>query len=143
MSALALPALDLGCGTGVGGVDLANLGVTTIDGLNISAAMLAHANQKGRDHNLPIEAITQTLSYPTAAYDAAICVVTFTHTHVGPRRFKQLIRAINQAVHSLPRYMKRTVRAAMKSTSTSFSQQTSRHSIQFSRRILTLIAASR
>jgi predicted TPR repeat methyltransferase len=84
--------LDAGCGTGLVGVDLADLGFKTIDGLDISAEMLAQANKKGRYRNLQIEDMTQTLSYATAAYDAVICVGTFTHAHVGPKGFNELIR---------------------------------------------------
>ena len=84
--------LDAGCGTGLVGVELADLGFKTIDGLDISAEMLSQASKKGPYRNLQREDMTQPLSYNTAAYDAVICVGTFTHAHVGPKGFNELIR---------------------------------------------------
>jgi SAM-dependent methyltransferase len=36
--------------------------------------------------------MTQPLSYETNVYDAVISVGTFTHAHVGPKGFDELIR---------------------------------------------------
>lgn len=44
---LAKPVLDFGCGTGLSGAALHDAGFTTIDGRDLSADMLAEANEKG------------------------------------------------------------------------------------------------
>ena len=43
------PVLDVGCGTGVVGAELARLGVPVIDGIDISPEMLAKAAAKAHD----------------------------------------------------------------------------------------------
>ena len=43
----SLPILDFGCGTGLSGMALKLAGFTTIDGMDLSADMLAQANDKG------------------------------------------------------------------------------------------------
>lgn len=84
--------LDAGCGTGLAGVELAELGFTTIDGMDISPDMLDQARKKGVFRDLQVEDMTQKLSYADNAYDAVVCVGTFTHAHVGPKGFDELIR---------------------------------------------------
>jgi len=44
---VGLPILDFGCGTGLSGLALREAGFTTIDGLDLSADMLAVARAKG------------------------------------------------------------------------------------------------
>lgn len=85
-------ALDAGCGTGLAGVELADLGFKTIDGMDISPDMLDEARKKSVYRDLRVEDMTQKLSYDTDSYDAVICVGTFTHAHVGPKGFNELIR---------------------------------------------------
>lgn len=41
------PVLDMGCGTGLSGLALREAGFTTIDGVDVSAQMLARAETKG------------------------------------------------------------------------------------------------
>ena len=52
------PVLDLGCGTGAVGVRLAELGVTTIDGVDLSPEMLAIAEQTGAYRTLSVADLT-------------------------------------------------------------------------------------
>lgn len=84
--------LDAGCGTGLAGEELAKLDFKTIDGMDISPEMLEEARKKGPYRDLQVEDMTGPLSYETDAYDAVICVGTFTHAHVGPEGFDELIR---------------------------------------------------
>lgn len=84
--------LDAGCGTGLAGVELAELGFKTIDGMDISPDMLEEARKKGPYRGLQVEDMTKPLSYDTDAYDAVVCVGTFTHAHVGPKGFNELLR---------------------------------------------------
>ena len=41
------PILDVGCGTGLAGVELSRFGYTKIDGLDVSAGMLERARNQG------------------------------------------------------------------------------------------------
>jgi 2-polyprenyl-3-methyl-5-hydroxy-6-metoxy-1,4-benzoquinol methylase len=84
--------LDAGCGTGLAGVELAGLGFKTIDGMDISPDMLDEARKKGPYRHLKTEDMTGALSYKRGAYDAVICVGIFTHAHVGPKGFNELVR---------------------------------------------------
>lgn len=84
--------LDAGCGTGLAGEALAGRGFKTIDGMDISPDMLEVARGKGAYRTLQTEDMTSPLSYETNTYHAVMCVGTFTHAHVGPRGFDELVR---------------------------------------------------
>lgn len=84
--------LDAGCGTGLVGVALAELGYRNIDGLDYSTEMLAQAELKGVYTSLAECDLMQSLDLPQDEYDAVTCVGTFTLGHVGPFAFKELIR---------------------------------------------------
>ncbi|MEQ8432675.1 MAG: class I SAM-dependent methyltransferase [Oceanicaulis sp.] len=84
--------LDAGCGTGLAGVELAERGFKTIDGMDLSPEMLDVAREKGAYRTLQPEDMTKPLSYETDTYDAVVCVGTFTHAHVGPKGFNELVR---------------------------------------------------
>jgi len=95
LAELAAPGarvLDAGCGTGLAGVALAERGFSRIDGMDISPEMLALAREKNVYDDLREEDLTGTLSYDSAVYDAVSCVGTFTHAHVGPAGFDELLR---------------------------------------------------
>lgn len=83
------PVLDIGAGTGL----LAeNLPGAEIDGIDISARMLAKAEQKGL-YRQRIEAdLTRTLPIPDNSYGGFISCGCFTHGHVGPEVFPELLR---------------------------------------------------
>lgn len=84
--------LDAGCGTGLAGEALAERGFKTIDGMDISPDMLEVARAKRAYRTLQTEDMTGPLSYESNAYDAVVCVGTFTHAHVGPKGFDELVR---------------------------------------------------
>tara|TARA_B100001179_G_C18559746_1_gene389977 strand:+ start:50 stop:673 length:624 start_codon:yes stop_codon:yes gene_type:complete len=84
--------LDAGCGTGLAGVELSQRGFKTIDGMDISPDMLDMAREKEVYRNLQVEDMTGPLSYESNTYDAVSCVGTFTHAHVGPKGFNELLR---------------------------------------------------
>jgi SAM-dependent methyltransferase len=84
--------LDAGCGTGLAGAELAERGFTAIDGMDLSPDMLAVAREKAVYRDLREEDLTRRLSYDDGAYDAVGCVGTFTHAHVGPQGFDELLR---------------------------------------------------
>lgn len=84
--------LDAGCGTGLAGAELSKRDFGLIDGMDISPDMLDIASGKKVYRNLQVEDMTKPLSYADDAYDAVTCVGTFTHAHVGPKGFDELIR---------------------------------------------------
>ncbi|OED35244.1 hypothetical protein AB833_31110 [Chromatiales bacterium (ex Bugula neritina AB1)] len=77
--------MDVGCGTGLVGVELAALGYTVIDGLDISARMLAEASKLSIYRQLTrVNAETDENTAQTS-YDAVISVGTFGVGHMGPK----------------------------------------------------------
>ena len=91
------PVLDVGCGTGVVGVALRDLGVTSIHGIDISAEMLERAGEKRIDdepvYRELIEAdLTQTIGLEDDRYAGIVSAGTFTHGHLGPKALGELIR---------------------------------------------------
>ena len=83
--------MDVGCGTGLVGMHLKKAGFTTFDGTDISAEMMVHAKKRGYRNLLDLEP-GQPLAADDASYDATLCVGVFTHGHLGPEGFDELIR---------------------------------------------------
>ncbi len=81
--------LDIGAGTGLVAEHLRGL---TVDALDITPEMLAIARTKGLYRNLLLDDLTRALDVPDASYDAIISCGTFTHGHVGPECFPELLR---------------------------------------------------
>lgn len=88
----AIRILDAGCGTGLAGLELSKRGYVHIDGMDLSPDMLSLARRKEVYEDLREADMTETLDYPDNAYDAIICVGAFTHAHVGPKGFDELVR---------------------------------------------------
>jgi trans-aconitate methyltransferase len=88
------PVLDLGCGTGAVGVRLAELGVTTIDGVDLSPEMVAVAEGTGVYRTLTVADITAARFDPAGLYAATVSAGTFTSGHVGPEAVPPLLEAL-------------------------------------------------
>ena len=86
------PVLDLGAGTGLVGEVLARLGVTEIDGTDISPQMLAEAALKDVYENLFEGDLTAQLPCEDGQYTGIVSAGTFTHGHVGPEAFDEMLR---------------------------------------------------
>jgi len=91
------PVLDVGCGTGVVGAELARLGVPLIDGIDISPEMLAKAAVKtheGRStYRQLFEAdLTGRLGLDSETYAGIVSAGAFTHGHLGPESIAELLR---------------------------------------------------
>merc|ERR1712000_708165 len=71
--------LDAGCGTGLAGIALAQLGAQKVDGVDLSPGMLDIARKAGVYRHLD-----------TA--DAICCVGTLTQGHVGPVALDEFVR---------------------------------------------------
>ncbi|MFC5065286.1 class I SAM-dependent DNA methyltransferase [Actinomycetospora atypica] len=84
--------LDAGCGTGLVGIELAALGATTIDGVDLSPGMLARAKATGAYRRLAPADLSRPLPAPADSYDVVVCVGTLTHGHVGPHAFGEFVR---------------------------------------------------
>lgn len=81
--------LDIGAGTGLVAEHLRG---RTVDALDITPEMLEIARPKGLYRSLMLGDLTRALDIPDAAYDAVISCGTFTHGHVGPECFPELLR---------------------------------------------------
>ncbi len=79
---LAAPVLDIGCGTGAVGSRLVQLGLTTIDGVDLSPEMLDVARGKAVYRDLAVVDLTKPITIG-ARYAATISAGTFTSGHVG------------------------------------------------------------
>lgn len=86
------PVLDVGCGTGLVGQALRDLGCDVIDGIDISREMLAKADEKGIYRSLTEVDLTLPLPIESAGYDGVVSVGTFTHGHLGPEPLTELVR---------------------------------------------------
>ncbi len=95
----SIKVLDIGCGTGLVGAALGQHGFTDVDGLDLSAAMLAAARDK-RIYGTLIEAdLMQPLALADGCYDAVICAGTFISGHVDASRMGEIVRLIRPGGH--------------------------------------------
>ena len=88
-----LKIIDVGCGTGLVGLELQNLGFSNFDGIDISQEMIDIAQGRGYS-SLFLGNLNKSLPIASNSYDAALCVGVFTHGHVGPERFSELVRIV-------------------------------------------------
>ena len=85
--------IDVGCGTGLVGVELEKSGFTNFDGIDISQEMIDIAKQRGYS-KLFIGSLNSSLPFENNEYGAALCVGVFTHGHVGSDRLDELVRIV-------------------------------------------------
>jgi len=85
--------IDVGCGTGLVGLELQKLGYTNFDGIDISKDMIDIAIGRGYQE-LFLGNLNDSLPIESGSYDAALCVGVFTHGHVGPSRLEELSRIV-------------------------------------------------
>ncbi|NNE24714.1 MAG: class I SAM-dependent methyltransferase [Rhizobiales bacterium] len=86
--------VDLGCGTGLVGAELQQLGYTDVDGIDLSPEMLDVARSKGIYRNLIEADLLKPLDIADATYDAAISAGTFTTGHVNALRLSEFLRIV-------------------------------------------------
>jgi predicted TPR repeat methyltransferase len=86
------PVLDVGAGTGICGVALADLGVSPIDATDISAEMLDQAKAKGVYRAVIQADLTKRVPIADGTYSGIVSSGTFTTGHVGPDAFDELLR---------------------------------------------------
>ncbi|OED48997.1 hypothetical protein AB838_08520 [Rhodobacteraceae bacterium (ex Bugula neritina AB1)] len=73
----AAAVLDIGCGTGLVGVALAQLGAGNVDGTDLSEKMITRCRETGAYRDLKSEDLLQGLAAQDGSYDAVISVGTF------------------------------------------------------------------
>ncbi|MDH3740074.1 MAG: class I SAM-dependent methyltransferase [Hyphomicrobiales bacterium] len=86
--------LDVGCGTGLAGSELAKLGYDMMDGIDLSESMLEMAGKRGLYRKLFVADLLKPLDIETGVYDGAICTGTFTHAHVGAECLDEIVRTL-------------------------------------------------
>lgn len=90
----SIRVLDVGCGTGIVGEHLHANGFANFDGTDPSLEMMEHARKRGYSNLLPLIP-GKPLPVDHDTYDASLCVGVFTHGHLGPEGFDELIRVTN------------------------------------------------
>lgn len=85
--------MDLGCGTGLAGEALAELGYQNIDGIDFSSEMLAVARARKCYAKLDLGDLNATIDIETGRYAAALSVGVFGQ-HVLPAALDETIRIV-------------------------------------------------
>ena len=86
------PILDVGAGTGLVGKYLYKTGNKKIIGIDISPEMLEQAKLKNCYSSLMEADVTKKIPLRNNSIGAIISAGTFTHGHVGPDAFDELLR---------------------------------------------------
>ncbi len=86
--------LDIGCGTGLAGRELAARGFAVIDGVDISPDMMAVAREQGGYRDLVCADLNARLALADSAYQGAICCGTFTSGHVRAHCLDEIMRVL-------------------------------------------------
>ncbi len=88
---------DVGSGTGLTCVYLADHGYRNLDGIDLSPDMVRVAAQRGIYRELLVGDVTTGLEREDASYDGVISSGTFTHGHVGPEPLDEIFRILKPA----------------------------------------------
>jgi len=87
--------LDIGCGTGLSGVELKRVGFRHIDGCDISTEMLKRAQARNLYGRLfEANLVDPPIDVATNAYDAATAVGVFSHGHLDVNATEEVIRVV-------------------------------------------------
>jgi SAM-dependent methyltransferase len=90
--------LDVGCGTGVVGAELGDVGERLVDGIDISEEMIEVARDRktvfgdAAYRSLIVADLTLPLEIPDDSYTGIISVGAFTHGHLSAEPIRELIR---------------------------------------------------
>lgn len=86
--------LDIGCGTGLSGVALKNLGFSNIEGCDFSSLMIEKAKDTNVYQGLFEADINKKLEIETETYDAAVAVGVLSFAHVRTDALREMLRII-------------------------------------------------
>ncbi|XXJ19105.1 class I SAM-dependent DNA methyltransferase [Desulfovibrio caledoniensis] len=84
--------LDAGCGTGLVGQAMSELGYSRIEAMDFSRDMLKVAEAKDVYGDIHHADMNRRLAFDDNSYDATICVGALTYAHVGPEVFDEFVR---------------------------------------------------
>ncbi len=90
--------LDVGCGTGVVGIELRRRGVAVVDGIDLSPEMLEIASTKQAPDDQPVYRnliaadLTESVPIDATTFAGIVSAGTFTHGHLGPEPLGELLR---------------------------------------------------
>lgn len=88
------PVIDLGCGTGLLGRELADLGFETIDGIDYSPEMIGQARATGIYRDLWSADLNEPLDIADGAYGAVAAMGVFSFGHVYADALDEMCRII-------------------------------------------------
>lgn len=88
------PVIDLGCGTGLLGRELADLGFETIDGIDYSPEMIEQARATGSYRDLWSADLNEPLDIADGAYGAVGAMGVFSFGHVNADALDEICRII-------------------------------------------------
>ena len=91
--------LDVGAGTGLLGVALAQVGFTKLDGLDVSPGMLAEAARRRVYRELRQAKLGDDLDYRSAAYDGVVAAGVLTTGHAPAACLDELVRITRSGGH--------------------------------------------
>ena len=93
---LSARIVDAGCGTGLVGVALAEIGYENIDGFDLSESMAQKARKTKTYRQVfgSIDIMNVANTVGLQAYDALLCIGVFTLGHVPPQAMVQLIQLV-------------------------------------------------
>ena len=86
--------LDVGCGTGLAGHNLAAYGFSVIDGIDVSPEMMQVAERRGIYRRFVNADLHGQLPLADASYGGALGSGIFTHGHVDARCLDELFRVL-------------------------------------------------
>jgi predicted TPR repeat methyltransferase len=88
------PVLDAGAGTGLLGEWLKIIGYAPVEGVDLSAGMLAVAARKGAYDRLAEGDLTRRLPVEDGRFAGCVCAGVFTTGHVGAEGLDELLRVL-------------------------------------------------
>jgi SAM-dependent methyltransferase len=91
--------LDVGAGTGLLGVALAEVGFTRLDGLDLSPGMLSEAKRKRVYGDLREARLGDDLDYRSEAYDGVVAAGVLTTGHAPAGCLDELVRITRRGGH--------------------------------------------
>ena len=86
--------LDVGCGTGLSGVALRDVGFTRLDGCDFSPPMLERAAETGVYRQLFEADLNAGLDIDGDAYDHAVAVGVFSFGHIRSDALREVLRVV-------------------------------------------------
>ena len=88
------PILDVGAGTGLISIHLKKYSSSILHAIDISKEMLDQAEQKKSYEKIIVADLNQKLKIADNVYGAILSAGTFTHGHLGPNIFGELLRIV-------------------------------------------------